>query len=150
MRKECPESMRLSGYLDGEVDAARAAAIELHLAQCAECAALLKELQSVSTAVRGMPVPAVSPFLMARLDRHVDRYAWRGPQRLAGVLAALAASVAIVCGLQLMQTSQTSPAPETWERAAVRMTSDDSGSTHDASVAEWMVAGLGETGAQGE
>jgi len=38
---------RLTGYLDGELTQQQAQRVELHLAACAECAALLAELQAL-------------------------------------------------------------------------------------------------------
>lgn len=47
---QCAESLRVQAYFDGEVDAVSAADIEKHIDHCAECSALIKDLEEV----RGM------------------------------------------------------------------------------------------------
>jgi anti-sigma factor RsiW len=52
----CDDVERLSGaYLDGELDAARAAELEDHLSTCAACTARLAALGDLSTAIRSAP-----------------------------------------------------------------------------------------------
>lgn len=41
------ETERLSAYIDGELDAAGRAAVEAHLAECTECAAVLADLDGI-------------------------------------------------------------------------------------------------------
>ncbi len=49
---QCAESLRVQAFFDGEVDAVSAADIERHVEHCAECRALLKDLETVRTVLR--------------------------------------------------------------------------------------------------
>ncbi len=71
----CAEGLTTQAYFDGEVDAAAAAGIERHVAQCATCRALLKDLEQTRTAVRKMPQPGAPPALRARILRGIDEEA---------------------------------------------------------------------------
>jgi anti-sigma factor RsiW len=48
----CAESLRVQAYFDAEVDAMSAADIERHTEHCAECRALLQDLEQVRTVLR--------------------------------------------------------------------------------------------------
>ena len=48
----CAESLRVQAYFDAEVDAPAAADIERHIEHCAECRALLQNLERVRTVLR--------------------------------------------------------------------------------------------------
>ena len=65
------ERERLSAYLDGELAAAERAAVEAHLAACAECAALLADLAAVDArgrrAARRRPRTATSRRFPSRV-----------------------------------------------------------------------------------
>src|SRR4249919_873588 len=47
---------RLSEYVDGELDASTARALETHLAGCPDCRAIADDLRSVSARARALPV----------------------------------------------------------------------------------------------
>ena len=47
---------RLSEYVDGELDASTARALEAHLAGCADCRAIADDLRAVSARARALPV----------------------------------------------------------------------------------------------
>jgi anti-sigma factor RsiW len=49
----CNESLTLQAYFDGELDGGAALALERHLAGCADCAALLKDLEATRALMRG-------------------------------------------------------------------------------------------------
>jgi anti-sigma factor RsiW len=49
---QCAESLRTQAYFDGEVDAVTAANIERHAEHCAECRALLEDLEQMRVAIR--------------------------------------------------------------------------------------------------
>ena len=71
----CAESQsRLEAYFDGEVESLAAAEIERHLEQCAECRALLLDLQKLRTALRRELAFAQAPEdLRARIGAALDR-----------------------------------------------------------------------------
>jgi hypothetical protein len=68
------ERERLSAYLDDELPPAERAAVELHLAACAECRGRLSELAAVDEAAAGLPADAP--------DGYFDGFARRVRERL--------------------------------------------------------------------
>jgi len=70
----CDESLRAQAYFDGELDALSAADIERHSEQCAECRALLEDLEQVRAALRQDLTYASTPLaLRARIMRALDQ-----------------------------------------------------------------------------
>jgi anti-sigma factor RsiW len=70
---QCAESLRVQAYFDGELDALSAADIERHSEACAECRALLEDLQQTRTALRrDLTYSSTSPALRARIMRALD------------------------------------------------------------------------------
>jgi anti-sigma factor RsiW len=70
---QCPESLRTQAYFDAELDAASAADIERHIEHCAECRALLKDLEQVRAVLRrdaeyARAAPALRATIMRALD----------------------------------------------------------------------------------
>jgi anti-sigma factor RsiW len=61
--------LRVQAYFDAEVDAVGAAEIERHLEHCAECQALLSDLEQMRTALRrDVPFTHTPPALRARIS----------------------------------------------------------------------------------
>lgn len=111
----CNEGLRVHAYCDGELDAAAAAEIERHLETCADCAALLKDIEESRSALReDAPYHRASDALRERIvgalddeegKRHPRRDGWSGKTFLTGALSgagatALAAVLAFVLLLQ--------------------------------------------------
>jgi anti-sigma factor RsiW len=70
----CAESLRVQAYFDGELDALSAADIERHSEACAECRALLEDLEQVRTALRqDVTYASTPPALRARVMRALDQ-----------------------------------------------------------------------------
>ncbi len=70
----CAESLRVQAYFDGELDALSAADIERHSEACAECRALLKDLEQMRTALRQeLTYATIPPALRARVMRALDQ-----------------------------------------------------------------------------
>src|ERR1700719_3616090 len=70
----CAESLRGQAYFDAEVDAVSAADIERHIEHCAECRALLQDLEQVRTVLRRDSTythapPALRGKIMHALDQ---------------------------------------------------------------------------------
>src|SRR5260370_12707721 len=70
----CAESLRVQAYFDAEVDAVSAADIERHIEHCAECRALLKDLEQGRTVLRrdwayGRTPPALRANSLRALDQ---------------------------------------------------------------------------------
>ena len=48
----CDEALRVQAYLDGELDAASALSVEMHLATCQDCQALRRSIEGIRAALR--------------------------------------------------------------------------------------------------
>jgi predicted anti-sigma-YlaC factor YlaD len=95
-----PWTDRLSEYVDGELDGATRAALEAHLATCAECRRTRDELVRVVARARGVGHRAPARDLWAPIEQSIGKsrparrlvtFSWPG-------LAAAAAVVALVAG----------------------------------------------------
>ena len=70
---QCPESLRTQAYFDAELDAAAAADIERHIEHCAECRAMLKDLEQMRAVLRrDAEYARAAPELRARIMRALD------------------------------------------------------------------------------
>jgi anti-sigma factor RsiW len=70
---QCAESLRVQAYFDGELDALSAAEVERHSEVCAECRALLQDLDRVRTALRqDLTYASAPPELRTRVMRALD------------------------------------------------------------------------------
>jgi anti-sigma factor RsiW len=70
---QCPESLRVQAYFDGEVDAVTSADIERHMGQCAKCRALHQGLEQLRTALRrDLPYAQTPPALRAQIMQALD------------------------------------------------------------------------------
>ena len=70
----CPEALQVQAYVDGEVDALVAAAIERHLEQCAECRILHQDVVQLRTALRReLPYFHTPPALRVQVMRILDK-----------------------------------------------------------------------------
>ncbi len=151
MRNPCESRGRLSAYLDGELTAEQHAAVQRHLAACAECASVLDDLRRISAGLRDHVLPALSDHGLRRLHERTDAFSHRALARLAGWLYAVAACLAIASGISLMRSTDASAAPASWEGAAVQMTEDSpTPGSHEAAIAEWMVTDLSSREAPNE
>src|SRR5271156_1373661 len=70
---QCPESLRVQAYFDAELDAVSAADVERHIEHCAECRALLKDLEQVRAVLRrDAQYARAAPELRTRIMRALD------------------------------------------------------------------------------
>jgi anti-sigma factor (TIGR02949 family) len=78
---QCAESLRVQAYFDAEVDAPAAAEIERHIEHCAECRALLQDLEEVRKVLRrDSAYERTPPALRARVLSALDEEATAEPQ----------------------------------------------------------------------
>ncbi|MGA2365476.1 MAG: anti-sigma factor [Steroidobacteraceae bacterium] len=127
---QCPESLRVQGYFDAELDALSAADIERHMESCADCRALYQELQQLRTAMREeLPPVQAPPELRARIARALDQESlghgaaetappwpprrsrnWRTGSFWMGAISGLGtAAVAAALGFVLLTPLRTAP-----------------------------------------
>src|SRR5450432_2146838 len=72
-RMQCAEAMRVQAYFDAEVDALSAADIERHIEHCAECRALLNDLEQVRGVLRrDLGFARTPPALRAKIMQALD------------------------------------------------------------------------------
>jgi anti-sigma factor RsiW len=65
---QCAEALRVQAFFDNELDAISSADIERHLEHCAECRALLQDLEQVRVAMRrDLAYERAAPVLRARV-----------------------------------------------------------------------------------
>jgi anti-sigma factor RsiW len=66
--------LRLQAYFDAEVDSVTAADVERHMERCAECRALLQDLEQLRAALRrDLPYLAAPAALRSQLSRALDQ-----------------------------------------------------------------------------
>jgi len=69
----CAESLRVQAYFDAQVDAIAAADLEEHIERCAECRALLQDLEQTRASIRRHVAPGrASTALRSRIMRALD------------------------------------------------------------------------------
>jgi anti-sigma factor (TIGR02949 family) len=133
----CAESLRVQAFFDGEVDAVSAADIERHIEHCAECRALLEDLDTVRTVLRRDSGYAhAPPALRAQVMRALDAEDSGPPARVAplrvapvrrprsfwaGALGGVGGTaIAATLALFLLVPRLTSPLPDELVNAHVR------------------------------
>lgn len=71
---DCPDHSHIHAYVDGEVDAIGAAALERHFEECPQCRARREELEHMRTAIRQDVRPLLAPAnLRARIAQSLER-----------------------------------------------------------------------------
>jgi anti-sigma factor (TIGR02949 family) len=121
----CAESLRVQAYFDGEIDAVSAADIERHAEHCAECRALLQDLEQTRTAIRrdlthGRAPPELRARIMRALDQETavttprlngwGRSTWRTRPFWVGALGGIgSAAVAATLAVFLLSPALTNP-----------------------------------------
>ena len=70
----CNDGLRLQAYFDGELDAGAVLEVERHLQTCADCAALLADLEATRQLIRrDAPYHRAPAALQENIKRHLDR-----------------------------------------------------------------------------
>jgi len=75
----------LSARMDGELDAARAPAIDTHLATCADCRGFADRISRLQTLVRALPREEAPPISLPVVTSR--RFSWRSIPALAAAVA---------------------------------------------------------------
>jgi anti-sigma factor RsiW len=131
---DCPESVRLGAYRDGELPPADCRRLEEHLLDCPACAAEMSRLSrclSLIAAARPAEAPAA---LLARLHRAADQQPrLTGVLHLAEAFAAIAATILLASVIWLIQMPagrESSAQAATWE-AVAQATQESSATPRD-------------------
>jgi hypothetical protein len=112
---------QLSDYLDGELSAGECAALEAHLRECADCAAVLNDLKRVVARAQTLesrpPDADLWPGIAARTERVAQ------PRRFSFTIGQLAAAAAVLVAVTgtvavRMVTPPVAPAPAQAVQAA--------------------------------
>jgi putative zinc finger protein len=104
----------LAAYLDDELTIEERSSVDRHLALCASCRKQLVSLAALARAVAEDPVPDVPADLAARIGRSIDEASvvpLRARRRYL-VPASIAATIAAVGLLLVVQWRERAPAPE--------------------------------------
>lgn len=115
--KQCPDPILLSRLLDHELSGVERLRLEEHLAHCADCAAEVQQLRSISALLQSegpsLGVKASSAFV-ARLEAMSDQLdqavVFRFVSRLTGVAAAILLASTLTLQFHPPKASQRSPA----------------------------------------
>ncbi len=101
----------LSGYVDGELDLAAAAAVESHLALCADCRALVEDLRRLKTEAIEVPIDEVTTqrFLVENRKRRGEPSGFIPSRRPAWLVPSLMAAAACLVAVSLFVGLQHSP-----------------------------------------
>jgi predicted anti-sigma-YlaC factor YlaD len=137
----CEKLEQVQAYFDSEMTPRDHEAFAAHLEACADCRALLAELQALSNLFAAAPLPAMPAGLFNRLEKTWTTTRDRGVLRIASWLTAAAASVLI--GTLLIHRAAPEPSAP-WQTAAVMppMESHDEPAAEYALAAQWIANDL--------
>lgn len=96
---ECSEALSLlSGHIDGENTEQEEAALQAHLAECADCRALLKAYEDIDSNVAELNVPAPENLVSSVMEKISTpaKAKTRSPWRNLGMSAGLVAAVLVL------------------------------------------------------
>jgi anti-sigma factor RsiW len=152
----CDRASQVHAYHDDALAPSERAALETHLGECAPCRELLADLRGLSNLFAAAPLMAMSPDVMARLNKGLRAARDRGVLRLTGWMTAVAASV-LVGALLLFPESPTpnntfiaAGEPTAWETVAVVPPAEvDETVPEVVTLATWMANDLSYAGAGG-
>ena len=69
---ECDQSLNVAAYLDGELEASEALAVERHLESCAECQAMVADYAEMKAAMAGVTYHRADAALRVRIATALD------------------------------------------------------------------------------
>jgi anti-sigma factor RsiW len=145
----CEKIAEVHAYHDGELDAERRLAMDAHLAVCAECRALLAELEGLSAMLAEAPLSEMPQRAASRFHGSWYEARDRGMVRVASWMTGVAAMLLV--GALLARPSAPAAQPvkaAPWEQLAIAPTAaaevhGESGATSElVQVAQWMADDL--------
>lgn len=146
----CEFEVLIGPYHDRELDEQRAAEMAQHIVECRSCARQLAEVRRISGVIGRIPLDPISGSERSRVYRVVDQLprslAERAMIRMAGGLAAVAASVLIVTSICLIGTGAAPAIPQGSHPAIIAVNLSQNGAWPDqanSNLSHWMVRNLG-------
>src|SRR6187551_3607224 len=118
----CREALFVHAYFDDELDAVESSSMQQHLRGCAECQALLADLQHTRATLKSVPPERAPALLRTRIDARLDaepvaaparahpRAGWWSRPFLAGAIVG-AGAAAVVASLILFVLMPATVAP---------------------------------------
>lgn len=144
----CPKAELISPFHDGELSPEREAEVRAHIASCADCQAILLDLQKISAAFAAAPLVKLSAKARARLEDALLTPPWVRMLLPVARPFAAAAMLMIALGIPVLigsASTKTADAaallPTSWETEATALTQDTSASTQ-TQFATWIVTDL--------
>jgi anti-sigma factor RsiW len=145
-------SLHLTAYLDGALDRESQERVEDHVLVCSACAEELHALRRSIGLLRTLPYQGLRRANLKKLhaaidDEAADHAIWR----LAGRLAALAASILVIASVWLMESPVTRPQSavasksiQPWEQLAMTLCVDPLAADDSVqfAVTTWMIESL--------
>jgi anti-sigma factor RsiW len=138
---------QLSDYLDGELTADEAAALEAHLRECPACNAVLNDLKRIVAQAQHLEPRPPQADLWAGIERRIERVT--PPRRVSFTLPQLAAAAALLIAVSA-GTAIKFAAPAVPASAPVEQTANDEPAQAEAtdSIATIAVNPVGFSDAQ--
>jgi anti-sigma factor RsiW len=138
---------QLSDYLDGELTADEAAALEAHLRECTACNAVLNDLKRIVAQAQHLEPRPPQADLWAGIERRIERVT--PPRRVSFTLPQLAAAAALLIAVSA-GTAIKFAAPAVPASAPVEQTANDEPAQAEAadSIATIAVNPVGFSDAQ--
>ena len=138
---------QLSDYLDGELTADEAAALEAHLRECTACNAVLNDLKRIVAQAQHLEPRPPQADLWAGIERRIERVT--PPRRVSFTLPQLAAAAALLVAVSA-GTAIKFAAPAVPASAPVEQTANDEPAQAEAadSIATIAVNPVGFSDAQ--
>ena len=144
----CQHEELVHAYYDGELAPSHRAEVEAHLGECASCAELLRDLQSISRMIADAPVAEVSAASSKRYHQAWAIANQRSILRISSWLTG-AAAAALIASLFLWPETKTpdvavSARPSNWELVAMMPPPERTTDRPDELIelAQWMADDL--------
>jgi len=141
----CDFEILIGPYHDQELEEDRAAEMAKHIVHCRSCAGQLAEVRRLSGVINRIPLDPISGMERARMYQLVDQLPRRAAEsaliRMAGSLAALAASVLLITSIWLMGAGGSSNI--THPVSSIIPISQSSTDQANSNLSHWMVRNLG-------
>ena len=141
----CDFEILIGPYHDQELEEDRAAEMAKHIVDCRSCAEHLAEVRRISGVINRIPLDPISGIERSRMYQLVDQLPRRATEsaiiRMAGSLAALAASVLLITSIWLMGTGGSrNIARPVGSIITISQTGTDQANSN---LSHWMVRNLG-------